>query len=57
MPGLFVYAHSLNNAHIHGPTTRMALAGAVFTGGVPPANSEGRPPVGPAVEGWHMTCV
>ena len=43
-------------------TTRMALAGALYTGGVSPANmySEGRPPVGPAVEVgiWHVSdCV
>ena len=31
---------SPNNAHRHGLTTRMALAGAVYTGGVSSANSE-----------------
>ena len=46
VPGLFSYAHPPNNTHRHGPTTRMALAGAVYTEGVSPSNSEGRPPVG-----------
>ena len=28
---LFSYAHPVNNTHRHGPTTRMALAGVVYT--------------------------